>query len=190
MTNEPMDKRVTKTRRSLVYAMLSLLEKRSFQRITVNDICEEALVGRSTFYAHFEDKFALLRACLEELGARLRARGECADPIARLGQAFAAIRENSAIFKHIFDASANQELRDLFQTHFVSLFTSIFEKHAAIDPAMPSELYAVYSATGLTGTILWWIGRGYPIDETILAEFHFARLHELMAGENPMPTNE
>lgn len=182
MANDTADKRVTKTRRSLVYAMLALLERRGFQHITVNDICEEALVGRSTFYAHYEDKYALMRACLEEISVRLRKKSESADPIKRLGQALGAIRDNARVFRNVFDASDNRELHDLFQTYFMGLFTGLFDSRLSHESSLPAELYAAYSAAGITGTVLWWIGHEYPIDERALAEFHFARLRELGAA--------
>jgi len=42
-------------------AVLKLLNRRNFEKITVNDICEEALVSRATFYAHFNDKYDLFK---------------------------------------------------------------------------------------------------------------------------------
>ncbi|EUJ19891.1 transcriptional regulator [Listeria grandensis FSL F6-0971] len=37
-----------------------MLEKEELSSITVNDICKEALVHRTTFYKHFYDKYDLL----------------------------------------------------------------------------------------------------------------------------------
>jgi len=36
-----------------------------FEEIKISDICENALINRSTFYAHFEDKYELLVALLD-----------------------------------------------------------------------------------------------------------------------------
>lgn len=41
-------------------ALLSLLEKKSFEYITVSEICEKAGVNRSTFYLHYENTCDLL----------------------------------------------------------------------------------------------------------------------------------
>ncbi len=40
--------------------MFSLLKKKSFEYITVSEICKEAGVNRSTFYFHYETIGALL----------------------------------------------------------------------------------------------------------------------------------
>ena len=43
------------------------MEKEDLEEIKVSDICNEALINRSTFYAHFEDKYTLLSNLLDNL---------------------------------------------------------------------------------------------------------------------------
>lgn len=62
-----MDRRQRKTREAIFSAFITLLAKKSFDRITVGEIIALADVGRATFYAHFETKDDLLRALCEEL---------------------------------------------------------------------------------------------------------------------------
>ena len=54
-----LDPRVKRTRQLLVQAFIDLLSEKDFQSLTVQDITERATVNRATFYAHFEDKYAL-----------------------------------------------------------------------------------------------------------------------------------
>lgn len=42
-------------------ALLSLLEKKPFEYITIRELCEEAGVNRSTFYLHYENTGDLLK---------------------------------------------------------------------------------------------------------------------------------
>ena len=42
-------------------ALLTLLEKKDFEYITIKEICEVAGVNRSTFYLHYENTFDLLK---------------------------------------------------------------------------------------------------------------------------------
>lgn len=58
------DPRVKRTRKLLLDALVELMAEKSFQSITVQDVAERATVNRATFYAHFEDKFALLDALM------------------------------------------------------------------------------------------------------------------------------
>ena len=42
-------------------ALLSLLEKKPFEYITISEVCEAAKVNRSTFYLHYENTVDLLK---------------------------------------------------------------------------------------------------------------------------------
>jgi len=60
------DLRVIKTKKILFDTLLKLMKQKNFEKIKISDICEEALINRSTFYAHYEDKYELLIALFEE----------------------------------------------------------------------------------------------------------------------------
>jgi AcrR family transcriptional regulator len=61
---EVRDPRIRRTRQLLQQALSQLLQNRSFEEITVQDIAEAATVNRATFYDHYTDKFALLDALI------------------------------------------------------------------------------------------------------------------------------
>jgi AcrR family transcriptional regulator len=61
------DPRVTRTRQLLHQALLGLMMEKSFQAITIQDIADRATVNRVTFYAHFQDKYALLEYSIREM---------------------------------------------------------------------------------------------------------------------------
>lgn len=54
------DLRVIKTKKLLYNTLLELMKTKSFEEIKVSDICSKALINRSTFYSHYEDKYELL----------------------------------------------------------------------------------------------------------------------------------
>ena len=54
------DLRVRRTKKLLSNALFNLIRKKPFEKITVCDICEEAMVHRATFYSHYSDKDELL----------------------------------------------------------------------------------------------------------------------------------
>ena len=59
-----LDPRVRRTRALLQDALRALLREKRFARISVAEIAERAMVNRNTFYAHYNDKFALLESIL------------------------------------------------------------------------------------------------------------------------------
>src|SRR5690242_18297174 len=66
------DRRIQRTRRLLHEAILELIHERGWDAITVQDVCERADVGRSTFYVHFADKEELLVSGFGQLRDHLR----------------------------------------------------------------------------------------------------------------------
>jgi AcrR family transcriptional regulator len=67
MTGEEPDRRTQRSREALIHSLLELIEKKHYDRISVQDIVRGADVGRSTFYAHFHDKDELLLSGFEYL---------------------------------------------------------------------------------------------------------------------------
>lgn len=60
------DLRVRKTKNALYKTLLQMLETQELASVTVNSICKEALIHRTTFYKHFFDKYDLLMYVLHE----------------------------------------------------------------------------------------------------------------------------
>lgn len=71
MAKRSIDRRVARTRGSLHQALLSLILEKGYEAISVEDICERANIGRSTFYAHFTSKDDLKRSGLGHLRREL-----------------------------------------------------------------------------------------------------------------------
>lgn len=63
---EKTDLRIVKTKKILFNSLLNLMKTKNFEKIKISDICEEALINRSTFYAHYDDKYELLIDLFEE----------------------------------------------------------------------------------------------------------------------------
>lgn len=54
---EKTDLRIRKTYKALCDAFVTILEKKRFDDLTVNELCDEAMIRRATFYKHFADKY-------------------------------------------------------------------------------------------------------------------------------------
>lgn len=53
--------------KAIIQAFIQLSQKIPFEKLTVQDILEEALVSRYTFYVHFHDKYEVAERIQEEL---------------------------------------------------------------------------------------------------------------------------
>ena len=69
ISTESIDLRVRRSRENLIEALCKLTKDRPLQKISVREITEEAMVNRSTFYAHFVDKYDLFTIAI---GQRMR----------------------------------------------------------------------------------------------------------------------
>lgn len=66
-----IDRRIVRTRRTLHEALLGLMQKKRFEAITVEEICDTAGVSRSTFYSHYTGKNDLEQSHIKQFRAQL-----------------------------------------------------------------------------------------------------------------------
>jgi AcrR family transcriptional regulator len=60
-----VDRRKRKTQDIIINSFYKLLEQKSFDKITVNQITELADINRGTFYLHYQDKYDLLEKMIQ-----------------------------------------------------------------------------------------------------------------------------
>ncbi len=65
--DKKIDLRVLKTKKTLYHSLQKLIKDKAFENIKVADICNDALINRSTFYAHYNDKYELLLDFINDL---------------------------------------------------------------------------------------------------------------------------
>jgi AcrR family transcriptional regulator len=146
------DVRIVKTKKALFSALLYLLERHSFVKITVNDICVEAMVSRTAFYTHFQDKYDLLTQWLDALkagfldGLRARTAAEMAQSV---GAAFAA---HFSVLENLF-RDADREMLDLL-LRFLSFVGSGFSPSALPEPPAPPPERQTVALNFLAGGVL------------------------------------
>lgn len=61
------DRRTLYTKGSIKEAYLAALREKSWNKITVSELCEAAEINRSTFYLHYTDSLAVFDEILDEL---------------------------------------------------------------------------------------------------------------------------
>lgn len=67
-----MDLRLQKTYLALQSAFTQLLEEKRFDELTVNELCDRAMIRRTTFYKHFMDKYDYFAFYIREMVSTLQ----------------------------------------------------------------------------------------------------------------------
>jgi AcrR family transcriptional regulator len=170
-TKKLIDRRVARTRAMLQQAHISLILKKGYEAITVDDICDAANVGRSTFYAHYTGKDDLRRSGLEHLRKELVDRQK--DALAQSG----TIRDRSlgfslAMFEHARDhidlykalvggrggAIALGTIRQILSDLVSNELATIVDKKSV--DVIPREFVVQYVVGSLMAVMTWWLDGG------------------------------
>lgn len=161
--NKTMDRRAARTRRALHEALIALILRKGYEAITVQDLIDEADVGRSTFYAHYTGKEELLRGGFEELRAELTAarREALEHPARRDGQALAfsnAMFDHACRYKHVYRALVGSRGGVVVVNQIRRVLSDLVkEELPTIRDAKVSRELAVDFVVGTFLTVLTWL---------------------------------
>jgi AcrR family transcriptional regulator len=152
------DRRVTRTLLALRAGLIGLMVEKDWDDISVQDICDRANIGRSTFYTHYNDKGDLLLAGFEELRRELRARRAKLASSDRL--AFArGIIDHAYEHRDLFRALFGKRSGHLVQKRFRKIVTDLVKLDFAdlIDDRARVDAIAHYVAGAFLELITWWL---------------------------------
>ena len=79
--NKKIDLRVLKTQKFLSNALFELLEEKPLDGITVQEICERAMINRMTFYKHYSDKYDLFGDCVKNIQREILSKVQKISPL-------------------------------------------------------------------------------------------------------------
>ncbi|WP_268913948.1 TetR/AcrR family transcriptional regulator [Lentilactobacillus sp. SPB1-3] len=103
---------VKRTQRDLIDSLSHLLKKMSFEKITIDDICEDAMVHRSTFYRYYHNKYELLQNALEYIvGLYFHENGEPTSDVQVIKYLIKIVASDAQLFRNI---TINNEFFDSY----------------------------------------------------------------------------
>ncbi len=187
-----MDRRQKKTKTAIYNAFIRLLAQKDFHRITVQEIIDEADVGRATFYAHFETKEYLLKGLCEELFNHILGASEGKSVTSPL---YADCRANNPVFLHLLRHIQQNDDKlltllscrnnDLFLQYFKAGLQDMLRRQFATGQAvnktaLPEEFLVDHIASTFIETLTWWVNHPTQPPEDTVAYF-FAVLEGLVA---------
>lgn len=184
------DLRIEKTEKALLDALFETLRTKEFSQITVQDLCDKALVRRSTFYRRFDDKYDLFKLLIRRLIFRVREKHfTVLDPENPIDHFEKVIHESlSYLYKHkliiqnVLTMSLYDEITDIiFDQLFDGMKVQIqYEINHGVKFDVDTDILAEFISGGILGTMYAWIqdGQERSINEltqdivTILAGVH------------------
>lgn len=180
---DAIDRRVQRTQRALVQALVELVREKSYDVITVQDLLDRANVGRSTFYAHYRSKDDLLLRSFEAMLDML----DCGMPTqAGTTTRLAPVRE---LFHHVgrartfHRALARAGMLDrLYQVGTEQLSRTITNRLASSGRYPGRDVPAAVAARAMAGAVFgllrWWIDVETPYDPDDMDRMY----HAIVAG--------
>jgi AcrR family transcriptional regulator len=159
---ERLDPRILRTRQLLQDALRKLLELKEFDKISVQDITEAATVNRATFYAHYDDKFALLgeliRVTFLDLLAQRNATfdGGCSTAfqviILAVCDYLSELQKSHSSNQHQFEPFVEATVID----HIRIVLLDGFQRHP-VERNIPAEMIAATASWAIYGAVKQWI---------------------------------
>lgn len=182
METRKLDRRQQKTRTAIFEALARLLKKKKFEEITVQEIIDEANVGRTTFYAHFETKDYLLKEMCSSIFDHVldtHQHKETSHDFTLKNRTLTELLTH--VLYHLQDEK--EEMLDILLTDSADLFLGYFSENIQIllmqNPDLLPELplntpkdYQVQMiADGIVQTVRWWAGKRMEYSPEQVAEY-------------------
>jgi AcrR family transcriptional regulator len=108
------DRRVRRTREALQASFASLVVSKGYDALTIQDVLDDADVGRSTFYSHFHGKEDLLRAGIDRLRAEIEEAGaiQPGEPFGFVPALFDHAARHAGLYAALLGGSGGKVARD------------------------------------------------------------------------------
>jgi AcrR family transcriptional regulator len=180
-----MDLRVQRTRKLLWEALLELLAEKPFEQVQVDELCQRAMVHRTTFYKHYRDKHdlaargakAMLQAVTRELArAPQETTGQVlmGAPDPQVTATLAHVAANPAFYRLAFSPNQGAALPfravlERFLTERILLRLGHLPR-ATTPPPVPDAVTAAFTVGAVVSLLAWWVNDDFKVSQETMAE--------------------
>lgn len=124
-----LDIRIYKSKKSIYDAFIELRSKKELRKITVRELCETAMINKSTFYSYYEDIFDLADKIESEVVENIvnsisHPENMIDDPAQFYQDLLAAMTENHSIINTLFSGAQHPNLVEKISKSLNSVFFS------------------------------------------------------------------
>ena len=169
-----MDRRIQRTFEQLTDALPQLLLRKDWSQITVQELCDEAMIRRTTFYQHFQDKHDFMRWRMRERLKEFSAYIDGVVPPQDPGEHFLLLSmrvldymNQHQPFERVVMETGERGLRMLegFLRHCADEVVVRLNERDAMSPAGDSRAIPILTefwVGGLVAVMRWWYANGKP----------------------------
>lgn len=177
------DVRARRSRDELAWALVALMHDSSYDDIAVQDICERAGIGRSTFYAHFADKDDLfirhVVVFAEWMGQRLSWDGVAGSYRFDLRFLLEHVRDMRPVYDSLVRSRKAELITRVWQNNFAIGFERcIVQVRRGTPHPIDARLLAQHLAGSVINLMQWWLDHHAPMDPAQLDD----QFHRMIAG--------
>lgn len=175
------DRRTARSRNYLVGALITLLETRPIQSITVHDLVDQAELARSTFYSLFEDKQHFVDEIIEEMFVGLQKETK-PEKFSRSGgvddgaqqkyyiKHFQYIAQNADFFRVMLSENGSPSFRKRMEDSARVTYERIFADLDEQTLPFPKDFLIQYIISAHMGLTIKWLENGMIYSPTYMAE--------------------
>jgi AcrR family transcriptional regulator len=181
-----MDRRQRKTRNAIFHAFSKLLSTKHYNHISVQDIIDEADVGRTTFYAHFQTKDDLLNQMCEDIFDHVFSAAKGHEDTHDFSARPETLRnELTHLLYHLKDRQSDissllaGESNDIFLKYFKKQLAKVFSWTEKLFPeGVPAEYAKAFYVTSFAEMVSLWVKNNFRETPEEIIDYYFRLIRE------------
>ena len=164
---QKIDLRIVKTRKALTDSFWQMLSEKKFEDITVNEMCDRAMVRRATFYKHFADKYEIfafiVRTKQAEFDLQIRQQTDNTRPqsfyLGIIQRALDFLNSNEKLVQTVLDSKMLPTVMDILSRQITIDITQKLKEDAQNGVPLPAspQVMAQFFTGALLYTVRWWV---------------------------------
>lgn len=169
MNSKNTDRRVDRTRKLLQEALVSLVLEKGYEKVTVQNIIDRANVGRSTFYAHFQDMDDLLLSQFDGLREQFdQYLKNQPTPAANPSELTLLVFQHAERRRTLYKALIGERGGNVMLAHINEYFSELIKKHLSLhlsgknNEEVPAEVLEHYIVSSFMALLTLWLDHDLP----------------------------
>ncbi len=183
------DRRVKRTRRALQNALIHLILEKGYEAVTIEEITNQADLGRTTFYLHFRDKEDLFIQTIDTICEDFIKEHESllslqdtfphkdhqrrfAPDERILTQIFTHARQNADLYRVMLRSDGASKASQRFSTIIQNETIKRLKRLQGIGLKVPDEVFAAFFSGTLIELVTWWLENDQPYTIKAMVGFY------------------